>query len=139
MAESGNFTIKVYTPAGLHTKAVVSSVSLPTVAGEIGVLPQHTRYTGLIGTGIMEFTPSAGGQSVKLVLSGGFASFTGDVFTVLADSVDSEASVDKATYAARRAEYQKVVEEGNTHNPDWAIAKEKLARLDAIETLVSRS
>lgn len=136
MAESENFTLKVYTPAGLHTKVDVASVSLPSVAGEVGVLPQHTRYTGLVGTGIMEFTPSAGGQSVKMVLSGGFASFTGNVFTILADSVDSRESVDKATYATRRAEYQKVVDEGNTYTPEWELAKEKLARLNAIDALL---
>ena len=46
------FGIIVYTRAGLLFEDKASSVTLQTVDGEIGVLTQHCRYTGLLGSGI---------------------------------------------------------------------------------------
>jgi len=133
MADS--FTLKVFTPAGLLVEAVVTSVSLPTSQGEVGILPQHVNYVALLGTGILQYA-MASGQSAKLVIAGGFCSFSDEHLTVLADAVDAPENVDRSTYGAERANLQKVLQGGDSSDPQWAVAQQKLARIEALDQLV---
>ena len=134
MAES--FSIKIFTPAGLLLEATVSSATIPTSQGEVGILPQHVRYAATLGTGILQYTLVSGGQSKKLVVSGGFCSFADDVLTVLADTVDLPESVDRASYANDRAGLNKVLQGGDSTDPQWLAAQQKLARIEALDQLV---
>lgn len=86
MASAERFTLKVFTPAGLLLEEQVSSVKLPSADGQIGVLPRHTRYSGLVGSGVLEFVPAAGGTTRSVSVSGGVSQFADDVLTLLADS-----------------------------------------------------
>ena len=135
MAEvHGTFTLKVVIPEGVFAEAKVDSVSLPSVQGEIGVLPQHTRYTGIVGTGLLTYTPSGTNTPVSMVVAGGFASFLGETLTVLADSVDS-ADTPPPSFASKRSELEKKVAELSMFDPEWEFAKSRLERLDAREKL----
>ena len=80
------FKIHVLTPAGKVLEDETTSVILPTVDGEIGVLPHHTRYTGIVGEGTLKYD-KVGGGSESVQIKGGFVTFTNDTLTVLADSV----------------------------------------------------
>ena len=128
------FLFKVFTPAGLQLEASVTSVNLPSSAGEIGVLPHHTRYTGLVGNGVLEYA-AVEGRPRKIVVSGGFCTFTGDVFTVLADSVDLPEKLAGKSYATEKDSLLKVVQSESTHDPKWIVASEQLRRIEAIERL----
>ena len=83
---ANNFRIKVFTPAGLVLSEETDSVKLPSSNGEIGVLPQHTKYAGLLGSGTLEFSTEIGVK--KINISGGLTQFANNTLTVLADSVD---------------------------------------------------
>ncbi len=85
MASSDSFRIKIFTPAGLFLDETTDSVKLPTSDGQIGVLPEHTKYSGVLGDGVLEFTGASGVRSVKI--SGGLTQFANNTLTVLADSV----------------------------------------------------
>jgi F0F1-type ATP synthase epsilon subunit len=52
------FRLKIFTPAGLVLEDSAREVKLPTEAGEIGILPQHARYCGILGNGQMEYLPA---------------------------------------------------------------------------------
>jgi F-type H+-transporting ATPase subunit epsilon len=134
MAES--FTLKVFTPAGMLLEATVSSVTVPTSQGEVGILPHHVNYVALLGTGILQYSLASGGQSSKLVVAGGFCSFDHELLTILADAADLPDSVDRAAYGTERAKLQKVLEGGDSSDPHWAIAQQKLARIEALDQLV---
>lgn len=82
MAE--DFKLRVITPAGVALDDSTSTVTLPTVDGQIGVLPHHTRYTGIIGAGRLQYDKVGGGIG-ELEISGGFVSFADDTLTILAD------------------------------------------------------
>ena len=132
------FKIRIFTPAGLEFEDSARDVKLPTSDGEIGILPEHIQYTGLLGTGILEFTALSSGSSAKrLVISGGFCSFSNNTLTILADMVDMPDKVDRETYSKGRGQYQKTIEQGNTRDPEFDYAKQQLARIEAIDTLVS--
>ncbi|RMG44110.1 MAG: ATP synthase F1 subunit epsilon [Candidatus Dadabacteria bacterium] len=134
---SESFRLKIVTPAGVALDETVSELKLVSAAGEIGILPGHARYLGLLGTGVCEFRSAEDGQGKRLVLSGGFCNFSGGTLTVLADSVDFPESVDRESYGKDRGELQKIIENGDTQTPDFQYALERLKRIEAIDSLIS--
>lgn len=80
-----SFNLNVYTPAGILLKESVGEVTLPTAMGEIGVLPGHASYTGILAEGILSYSQGSSAKK-SLKVSGGFAAFSGNTLTVLADS-----------------------------------------------------
>jgi F-type H+-transporting ATPase subunit epsilon len=134
MAEE-TFTLRVFTPAGLQVEARVSEATVPTSNGEIGVLAKHARYTGIVGTGILQYSGADKAKN-RIVVSGGFASFSSDVLTILADAVFVAETLDKTAYAKDRAELERLVQNSSTYSVEWQTAHEKLQRVEAIDTLL---
>ena len=131
-----SFVLKIVTPRGLERQSDVTAVTLPSARGEIGVLPGHAKYNGLLGVGIMSLTET-GGQTIKMVLAGGFCTFADGVMTVLADAVDTAETVDRQSYAKEREALIEQTKSGGEIDPQWTLALEKLARIDAIDRLLS--
>ena len=129
------FSLRVLTPAGSQVEAKVREVTLPTAAGEVGVLTKHAKYTGIVGTGILQFVASDNSKT-RIVVSGGFASFANDTLTILADAVFTAENVDKGNFAKDKPELQKTVQTASTFSAEWQIANEKLQRIEAVETLL---
>lgn len=134
--ESESFTLKVLTPAGLVLEDRASSVTIPSSQGEIGVLPMHANYNGLLGTGILEYQPAGGGAPKRIVISQGFCSFGDNTLSILADYVAQAEQVNPNNYSADRTKLQAIVDEGNTADPGFAVAQEKLRRIEAIDQLI---
>lgn len=86
------FKLVVYTPAGLAFEDTVSSVKLWTAMGEIGILPHHTRYTGIVEKGTLEYHVPGSALPKRTALTGGFCNFKDDTLTVLADGIEAEAA-----------------------------------------------
>ncbi len=85
------FRLRIFTPEGLLREEVVSSVTLPSTHGEIGVLTKHTKYTGVLGSGALTFTVPSGEKN-KIEIAGGFCTFSAETLVILADSVLSASS-----------------------------------------------
>lgn len=134
MAEA-SFKLKVFTPAGAFLEEQVSSVTLTTIVGEIQVLPQHTKYIGALGIGVLECTPISSKNTSRMVLCGGFGTFSSDTLTILADSVDLPGKTDKTKFSAQREKFQATLNAGDALDPQWQLAKDGLARLEALERL----
>jgi F0F1-type ATP synthase epsilon subunit len=79
------------------------------------------------------------GSVTKLVVSGGFCTFSEGVMTVLADSVDTAETVDRQGYAKERDALIEQMKGGGDIDPQWLLAQEKLARIDAIDRLLSQT
>jgi ATP synthase F1 epsilon subunit len=133
---SESFTLKIVTPRGLEREVQATAVALPGARGEIGVLPGHVKYNGLLGVGIMSITDTAG-ATTHLVVTGGFCTFTDETMNVLADAVDTLDSVDRQSYGKDREALQEQLKGGGESDPQWILAQEKLARLEAIDRLLS--
>lgn len=82
-----SFALKVLTPAGVALSESVTSVTLPGSDGEVGILPGHCRYVGLLGTGSLKYVPAGQGSPKSIVVSEGSCQFEGNALTVLADEV----------------------------------------------------
>jgi len=134
---SNSFLFKVYTPGGLVLETTASEVTLPTSQGEVGVLPMHTSYTGLLGTGVVSYFCQETKSPKRFVVSEGFLSFSNDTLTFLADRADFVDKVDTDSYTEHKAAYEKLIKNGDTLDPDYNFALVELKRIDAIEQVIS--
>ncbi|MCI5066345.1 ATP synthase F1 subunit epsilon [bacterium] len=134
---SEQFTLRICTPKGIFLEEAVQEVTLPSSQGEMGILPGHADYTGLVGTGVMEFVAAPSNTPRRVVISGGFISYQGDTLTILSDVADSSESIEKENYAAERATLQEQVESEMMDSPEWTRARTALDRIEAIDELIS--
>ncbi len=96
MSGPGSSTIhlKVITPRQLLADADVESVSLPSLEGEIGILPGHRPLFVGIGKGLVRFR--AQGEEETLAVDGGYAQVQPDEVLVMTDVGENEDSGDVA-------------------------------------------
>lgn len=97
-------TLEIVTPEDRVYSATVDTVVIPTVWGEIGVLPGHLPLLTQVADGELRVTKD--GQTKGLVVAGGFAEIEGDRVKVLAEFAINEAQIDEGavTTALQRAQ-----------------------------------
>lgn len=134
---SDDFAIEVYTPKGKALEGRSDAVKLPTENGEIGILNRHRKYVGILGLGVMQYFCKEEDQAKRAVITGGFCSFSGDRLLILADAIDLPETVDRDDYASERQELSDFIKSGNMDDEDRVLAGKKLARIEAIDTLIS--
>jgi len=97
-------TLEIVTPLAKVYSDTIDSVVIPTVEGEIGVLPGHIPLLTQIEHGELRVTK--GSSSQLLAVSGGFAQIDGDTVRVLAEHAITEEKIDENAVEAalKRAE-----------------------------------
>jgi F-type H+-transporting ATPase subunit epsilon len=97
-------TLEIVTPEARVYSDTVDTVVIPTVEGEIGILPGHIPLVAQVGAG--ELRATKGGVTQLLVVGGGFAQVTGEKVSILADSAINEEKIDEHAVedAMKRAE-----------------------------------
>jgi F-type H+-transporting ATPase subunit epsilon len=97
-------TLEIVTPEARVYSQTVDTVVIPTVEGEVGILPGHIPLVAQLGAG--ELRATKGGRTELLVVGGGFLQVAGDKVSILADSAIEEQKIDENAVAAamQRAE-----------------------------------
>ncbi|MFA5057631.1 MAG: ATP synthase F1 subunit epsilon [Opitutaceae bacterium] len=97
-------TLEIVTPEDRVYSDTVDTVVIPTVEGEIGILPGHIPLLTQVADGELRVTK--GHETKGLVISGGFAQIDGDRVKVLAEFAINEVQIDEhaAEKAMQRAE-----------------------------------
>lgn len=97
-------TLEIVTPEARVYSDTVDTVVVPTVEGEIGVLPGHIPLVAQLGAG--ELRATKGAVTELLVVGGGFVQVSGEKVSILADSAIEEEKIDPNAVAdaMRRAE-----------------------------------
>jgi F-type H+-transporting ATPase subunit epsilon len=131
------FNLKVFTPAGLVFEDKASSVTMISQNGEIGVLPQHIKYNGLLGTGVFQYIQASASKAKRLVVSEGFATFNDDELVILADYVLLPEDINTETYAKDRASLQAKVDTLSALDPEWQTSRDALSLIEAIDLLAA--
>lgn len=89
------FKVDVFTPAGTVDKNIdATSVVIPTVRGEITVLPEHTHLITELAPGILTVKGGAHGDR-HFFLSVGIAKILKNKITILAHTSEKAQSIDK--------------------------------------------
>ncbi len=99
-------TLEIVTPEARVYSDTIDTVVIPTVEGEVGILPGHIPLLTQIENGELRVTK--GNETLLLAVSGGFAEIEGDRVQVLAEHAITEEKIDEKTVedAMRRAEQQ---------------------------------
>jgi F-type H+-transporting ATPase subunit epsilon len=98
--------LEIVTPEAKVYSDTIDSVVIPTVEGEIGVLPGHIPLLTQVSDG--ELRVSKGAEILILAVSGGFAEIDGDSVRVLAENAITEEKIDEnaVELAMKRAEQE---------------------------------
>ena len=80
-----SLTLEIVTPEGRVYNDAVDTVVIPTVEGEIGILPGHTPVLSLLRAGEVRVREERGGQPLAWHVDGGFLSVDSDQVTIVVD------------------------------------------------------
>ena len=99
-------TLEIVTPEARVYSDTIDTVVIPTVDGEVGILPGHIALLTQIEHGELRVTKN--GVTQWLAISGGFAEVEGDRVHVLAENAINEEKIDEHAVEAalKRAEEQ---------------------------------
>lgn len=98
------FHFDLVSPEKLVFSGEVEQVDVPGAEGDFGVLANHAPMVTTLRPGILTVKSSGGEQ--KIVVLGGFAEVSADGLTVLADTADTVADIDRTMIATRIGELE---------------------------------
>ena len=108
-------TLEIVTPEARVYSETVDTVVIPTVEGEVGILPGHIPLVAQLGAG--ELRATKGGKTELLVVGGGFLQVSGDKVSILADSAIEEQKIDEHAVDAAMKRAEDALKSKETLNP----------------------
>lgn len=121
--------LEIVTPEKKVVDETVDAVTVPTVNGEVGILPQHAPLISALKPGVLSYT--RGGAAERLVISGGFLEVSADKVSVLADVAETAAEIDLDAARVEREAAEKVLGAWSGSEAEFEIEKERLERAQA--------
>jgi len=83
---SSSFHLSIVLPTRKVFEGSVSEVVLPAYDGEVGILPNHESFVGILGTGPLKYIHE--GKDYWLAISSGVFKVSGQSLSVLAESAE---------------------------------------------------
>ena len=99
--------LEIVTPEKRVFDAAVDSVTVPTVSGEVGLLPNHAPLISALKPGILTYLIK--GPPTKLAVAGGFVEVKADVVSILADSAERSNDIDLDVVRSQREAAEKAL------------------------------
>jgi F-type H+-transporting ATPase subunit epsilon len=108
------FQLEIVTPEGQLAAVEVDELLAPAHDGQLGILPQHTRYMAVLGVGEMSYRINGDWQ--VLAVSQGLMEVEGDRVIILAQTAELAENIDlaRAKKAKKRAEERLADPESDT-------------------------
>lgn len=130
------FNLKIVAPRGLVCEEQVSSVIVPTVEGDIGILPDHAKYSGMLGVGILEYQTTNNNQTKKVVVAEGFCNFEDGTLVILADEVALPADVAGPNFFTDEKSTNATLSGTSGFNPEWDLLNSRSKKYQAARKLL---
>lgn len=129
--------LKIVTPEKVIYDGEINELIVPTVKGEIAILPHHVDLLTQIAEG--EMTIKTKGKDHVLAVTGGFLQIVNNTITLLADYAvrSEEINAQKALEAQRRAEEILKKKDEGISERDFAVAQADIRRA-VLELKVAR-
>jgi F-type H+-transporting ATPase subunit epsilon len=108
-------TLEIVTPEARVYSDTIDTVVIPTVQGEIGILPGHIPLLTQIENGELRVTKN--GQTSFLAVGNGFAEIENDKVSVLAESAITEEKIDPDAVEKAMARAQEALKGKDTLEP----------------------
>ena len=127
--------LEIVTPEEKVYDETVDSVTLPTVQGEIGILPGHIPLLAGLQPGEIQLT--AGGNTENLAIDKGFAQILGDKVSVLTEGAINVEQIDLSAITDARSRAEKALAEAAKMGMDPAEVErlETIVRFSIIQRL----
>lgn len=129
-------TLEIVTPEAKVYSDTIDSVVIPTLEGEVGILPGHIPLLTKVEDGELRVTK--GNQTLHLAVGGGFAEIDGDKVSVLAERAITEEQIDEKAVedALRRAE--QAMRDAKHLDPNEFEHLQNLVRFAGVQLAVKR-
>lgn len=129
-------TLEIVTPEAKVYSDTIDSVVIPTVEGEIGVLPGHIPLLTQVAHG--ELRVAKGSVIEFLAVSSGFAQIEGDAVRVLAESAITEEKIDEHAVEAAMRRAEEELKEAKDMDPQQYEHLQSLVRYSGVQLAVKR-
>jgi F-type H+-transporting ATPase subunit epsilon len=129
-------TLEIVTPEAKVYSDTIDSVVIPTVAGEIGVLPGHIPLVTQVQDG--ELRVMKGGTSLLLAVGGGFAQIDADKVRVLAERAISEEKIDENAVEAALKRAEQELRAAKDIDPNQYEQLQNLVRYSGVQLAIKR-
>ncbi len=129
-------TLEIVTPEAKVYSDTIDSVVVPTVEGEIGVLPGHIPLLTQVEHGELRVTK--GGATSWLAVGGGFAQIDGDTVRVLAEHGITEEKIDEHVVEAAMKRAQDELKAAKDMDPQQYEHLQSLVRYAGVQLAVKR-
>ena len=129
-------TLEIVTPVAKVYSDTIDSVVIPTVEGEIGVLPGHIPLITEIAHG--ELRVVKGATSALLAVSGGFVQIDGDKVRVLAEHAITEEKIDEHVVEAALKRAEEELKAAKDMDPQQFEHLQSLVRYSGVQLAVKR-
>ena len=129
-------TLEIVTPEAKVYSDTIDSVVIPTLVGEIGILPGHIPLLTQVANG--ELRVSKGPNTEFLAVGGGFAQIDGDRVRVLAERAITEEKIDEKAVEEAMKRAQKELEGAKHMDPQEHEHLQNLVRYSGIQLSLIR-
>jgi F-type H+-transporting ATPase subunit epsilon len=129
-------TLEIVTPEAKVYSDTVDSVVVPTVEGEIGVLPGHIPLLTQVEHGELRVTKGA--TTSWLAVGGGFAQIDGDRVRVLAEHAITEEKIDEHAVEAALKRAEEELKKAKDMDPQQYEHLQSLVRYSGVQLAVKR-
>ncbi|CAM3966677.1 F0F1 ATP synthase subunit epsilon [Alkalicoccus chagannorensis] len=116
----------VVTPDGQVFDAQVNMVSVRTIDGELGILPNHIPLVTPLAIGAARLKQD--GEVKMIALSGGFMEVRSDEVNILAESAELPTDIDITRARAAKERAERRMQEAKQENVDFRRAELALKR-----------
>lgn len=129
-------TLEIVTPEAKVYSDTIDSVVVPTVEGEIGVLPGHIPLLTQVEHGELRVTK--GNTTQWLAVGGGFAQIDGDRVRVLAEHAITEEKIDEHAVEAAMKRAEEELKAAKDMDPQQYEHLQSLVRYSGVQLAVKR-
>ncbi len=131
-----SLTLEIVTPDARVYSDTIDSVVIPTVEGEVGVLPGHIPLLTQVEHGELRVTK--GNETLFLAVSGGFAQVEGDRVRVLAEHAITESGIDEKAVEEALKRAQRELDDAKHLDPQAYEHLQSLVRYSGVQLAVKR-
>ena len=125
------FKLNLFTPKGTVVKGIeCSEISVPTVRGEINILPDHTHILTELGTGVLT-AKTTDGSVRHFSVTAGLCRVMQDAVTILSFTSERPQDIDvERAKAAKAKAASRLAGESNLSDVELIKFRRKLERAD---------
>ena len=127
--------LEIVTPEKKILSDTVDAVTVPTVSGEVGILPNHAPLISALKPGILSHT--TGGSTQKMVVSGGFVEVGVNTVSVLAEVAEAADEINGETARSDKDEAERALAGAKDPLEQMETEQEKLGLAQARLQLLS--